>query len=138
MILNRRQALKAFAAVPLAMREKRELYENPSAAASDSVQNRRAIAIPNRLPFPMFGIGQTVRHSWICNDEVDDLLFGQELWMVGTVWGLVFGHPKYANFPLSANQWVYYVHWTQQREELGGSKCDWFEPCPESELKPLN
>lgn len=122
--MNRRQALKAAVAIPL------------STAVNNSVQNHRAIAIPNSLFTPKFGIGQTVRHSWICNDDADAENFGKELWMVGIVHGLILWHPRWQQYiNHKAKGWIYYIHFFKQSERLGEIECDWFDSCSEAELE---
>lgn len=122
--MNRRQVLKASVAIPL------------STAVNDSVQNHKTISIPNSFFTPKFGIGQTVRHSWICDDDADGENFGKELWMVGIVHGMVLGHPKFReHINHKARGWIYYIHFFKQSERLGKGECNWFDSCLEAELE---
>lgn len=98
-VLSRRTFLKALTLLPV----------------GDSVQNHPPIAI-SKYPIPKFWFCQRVRCEWLCDDEVDTLLFGQKLWYIGEIRGMVYNHP---DLRLFSPQWSYFVHWTEAHPSLG-------------------
>lgn len=67
------------------------------------------------IPKPKFRLGQKVESSWICDDEQCEY-FGDRLWMIGQVLGVVWDFDE--NQSCFGNCWSYWVEFSKTHHYL--------------------